>query len=358
VAVVAGSLSVPASAHEIGTTRVTATVGAANYSIEVVVDPPSLLGRLESLAGQPRSGELPAADYRARIDALQKQFLSQVDIRFDGQRVVPHFAYTAGVHTDALAEELGPAPATIHLTGPVPARAGALTWSYSLTAASYAFAAGRDGAKGEIEWLEGPQASRPFALEGATGTLSRGQIAWTYFSLGFTHIVPKGLDHILFVLGLFFFSRRIRPMLWQVTAFTIAHSITLALSIYGVVRIAPGIVEPLIALSIAYVAMENIFTSQLRPWRIALVAGFGLLHGMGFAGVLTELGLPRSEFVTALITFNAGVEAGQLAVIGGAFVLVAYWTSHREWYRRRIVVPASAAIALVGVYWTVERLLS
>ena len=152
-------------------------------------------------------------------------------------------------------------------------------------------------------------------------------------------------------------GRRLRPMLWQVTAFTVAHSITLALSIYGVVRIAPAIVEPLIALSIAYVAVENLFTSHLRPWRIALVSAFGLLHGMGFAGVLSELGLPRSEFVTALITFNAGVEAGQLAVITGAFVLVAYWTSHREWYRRRIVVPASATIALVGVFWTIQRLL-
>jgi len=105
------------------------------------------------------------------------------------------------------------------------------------------------------------------------------------------------------------------------------------------------------------VAVENIFTSQLRPWRIALVSAFGLLHGMGFAGVLSELGLPRSEFVTALVTFNAGVEAGQLAVIAGVFVLVAGWASHREGYRQRIVVPASATIALVGVYWTVQRLL-
>jgi HupE/UreJ protein len=351
------TIAASAAAHEIGTTRVSARIGASDYAIDLVVDPPSLLGRLESLAGQPRSGPLSSSEYQARIEALQQEFLSQVDMRFDGQRAASLFSYAASVQTDPLARELGPGPATIRLTGGVPSGARVLTWKYALTGGSYAFAVARDRAKPEVEWLEGAQISRPFALEAAASPLTRGRIAWNYFMLGFTHIVPKGLDHILFVLGLFFFSRRVRPMLWQVTAFTIAHSITLALSIYGVVRLAPAVVEPLIALSIAYVAIENIFTSQLKPWRVALVFAFGLLHGMGFAGVLGGLGLPRSEFLTALVTFNAGVEAGQLAVIAGAFLLVAHWTGQREWYRRRIVVPASATIALVGVYWTVQRLL-
>src|SRR5438094_3776756 len=113
-----------------------------------------------------------------------------------------------------------------------------------------------------------------------------------------TREVPKGLDHMLFVLGIFLLSRRLRQVLAQVSAFTIAHSVTLALSIYGLVSVSPNIVEPLIAASIAYVAIENIFMSELKPWRLALVFGFGLLHGMGFAGALKELGLPRSEFVT------------------------------------------------------------
>src|SRR6266567_6510893 len=104
------------------------------------------------------------------------------------------------------------------------------------------------------------------------------------------------------------------------------------------------IVEPMIALSIAYVAIENIFLSELKPRRIALVFAFGLLHGMGFAGALRDLGLPRSEFVTALVTFNVGVEAGQLAVIGVAFLAVGWHCSRHAWYRRRIVVPASAMI--------------
>ena len=125
---------------------------------------------------------------------------------------------------------------------------------------------------------------------------------------------------------------------------------------YGLVSVPPRIVEPLIALSIAYVAIENIFRSELKSWRVALVFAFGLLHGMGFAGALKELGLPRSEFVTALLTFNAGVEAGQLAVIGAAFAIVGWHCANRAWYRSRIVVPASVLIACTAVYWTIERL--
>ena len=124
---------------------------------------------------------------------------------------------------------------------------------------------------------------------------------------------------------------------------------------YGVVAVSPRIVEPLIALSIAYVAIENVFLSELKSWRIALVFAFGLLHGMGFAGALREVGLPRAEFATALVMFNAGVEAGQLTVIGVAFVLVG-WHFARAWYRSCIVVPASVAIATVAVYWTIARL--
>src|SRR5207302_7647579 len=127
-------------------------------------------------------------------------------------------------------------------------------------------------------------------------------------------------------------------------------------SMYGVVAVSPRIVEPMIALSIAYVAIENVFLSELKSWRVALVFAFGLLHGMGFAGALKELGLPRSEFVTALFTFNVGVEAGQLTVIGTAFLLVGWHCAPRDWYRSRIVVPASLAFPCTAVYWTIERL--
>jgi len=126
---------------------------------------------------------------------------------------------------------------------------------------------------------------------------------------------------------------------------------------YGVVSLPSRVVEPLIALSITYVAVENLITHELKPWRLALVFSFGLLHGMGFAGVLKELGLPRSEFLTALLTFNLGVEGGQLTVIAIACFCV-MWFRQQDWYHRRIVVLASMVIATIGVYWTIARVVS
>ncbi len=190
---------------------------------------------------------------------------------------------------------------------------------------------------------------------------SAGQAGWAVFGryiiVGFEHIVPKGLDHILFVLGLFFFSRHWRPLLIQITAFTAAHTITLALAVLGLVTLPAHIVEPLIALSIVYVAVENIFAPRLRLWRPALVFGFGLLHGLGFASVLMEVGLSSAHLFAGLIGFNAGVELGQLAVVIAAMLTVAVPFGRREWYRQAIALPCSVAIAGVGAYWFIERTL-
>ena len=178
-----------------------------------------------------------------------------------------------------------------------------------------------------------------------------------FIPVGFDHILPKGLDHILFVIGLFLFSARWKPLLWQVSAFTVAHTITLALASLGVVTVSPRIVEPLIAISIAYVAIENIFTSRMAPWRPALIFAFGLLHGLGFASVLSDFGLPGAGLVYALVGFNIGVEIGQLVVIALCFALVGYWFRNASWYRARVTIPASALIAVTGLWWTIERTL-
>ena len=143
----------------------------------------------------------------------------------------------------------------------------------------------------------------------------------------------------------------------QVSTFTIAHSITLALTMYGIVSLPATVVEPMIALSIVYIAVENLLVSDLKPWRLALVFSFGLLHGMGFAGVLRDLGLPRPQFLTALVSFNLGVEGGQLFVVAAASLAVAYWRQRPLVYRRLIVQPASVLIALIGLLWTVQRVL-
>jgi hypothetical protein len=237
----------------------------------------------------------------------------------------------------------------------MPRDATRLRWLYGLVGDRYPLEIRKPDGTSTIEWIDGTNWSDVIDLSRAFTRPTRLEIAREYLWLGYTHILPNGADHILFVLGLFLLSARMAPLLMQVTAFTIAHSITLALSIYGVVSLPPAIVEPLIALSIAYVAIENIFTRELQPWRVALVFMFGLLHGLGFAGVLRELGLPRGEFLTALLTFNAGVELGQLTIIGLAFAAVGTFMK-RPWYRRTIVEPCSCAIAAVGIYWTLTRL--
>lgn len=176
-----------------------------------------------------------------------------------------------------------------------------------------------------------------------------------YIVIGFEHILPKGLDHILFVVGIFLLSTQLRPIFWQVTAFTVAHTVTLGMGAAGIFELDPGIVEPLIAASIVYVAVENIWLKGLSPWRPFVVFGFGLLHGLGFAGVLYEIGIPEGQFLITLLSFNVGVELGQLAVIAICFALVGIWFGKKPWYRARVTVPGSLIIAAVGAYWFFER---
>lgn len=177
----------------------------------------------------------------------------------------------------------------------------------------------------------------------------------SYIGVGFDHIVPKGLDHILFVLGLFFLAYKIGPLLWQITAFTLAHTITLALGALDLVRISPDIVEPLIAASIVYVGIENVFARRLVPWRPLVVFAFGLLHGLGFASVLQDFGLGEDNFVAKLIGFNVGVEVGQLAVIAATVLCFGVLFGKAPWYHHRIAIPVSLGIALIAFFWVLER---
>ena len=180
---------------------------------------------------------------------------------------------------------------------------------------------------------------------------------YNYLTIGFLHIVPKGLDHILFVIGLFLFSPKFKPLLIQVSAFTLAHTITIFLGVLNILSISPQIVEPIIALSIVYVGIENIFIRNISIRRPIVVFIFGLLHGLGFAGVISEIGLSKAHFVTSLISFNVGVELGQLFVIVGCYFGFAYWIKEKPWYKKYFTNTLSILIALVGIYWFVERVI-
>jgi hypothetical protein len=177
-----------------------------------------------------------------------------------------------------------------------------------------------------------------------------------YLRLGFRHIVPEGTDHILFVLGLFFLGITWRKLIAQTSVFTVAHATTLFLSTYGIFRLPSRYVEPAIALSIAFIAIENVFRPKLGPGRLAIVFGFGLIHGLGFASSLSDVPFPKHDFIVALLGFNFGVDAGQLFVIALAFLAVG-WFRNRPWFRARIAVPCSLAIAAVGLFWAVQRII-
>jgi hypothetical protein len=143
---------------------------------------------------------------------------------------------------------------------------------------------------------------------------------------------------------------------WQSTAFTVAHSITLGLAMYHVVTPPSKIIEPLISLSILFVAMENILSPKLKPSRIGIVFLFGLVHGLGFASSLSEMGLPQNAYLTSLISFNVGVELGQLTVIIIAFMLVGKWFGNKPFYRKIVVIPVSVIIVFIATFWTIQRI--
>jgi hydrogenase/urease accessory protein HupE len=335
IATVLLALAAPAvQSHELGKIQVYASFQKdGTYWIDIPLDP-------EHLA----PGD--------KIQQLQRSLAGGATVSFDGKPVAPK-AEIAPPDPSA-----PPGRTTLRLSGAIPGGARAFTWSQTEKIGSYPLILQNEGDESSVwQWLEGGgPASLPFSLAETVIPPTRGEVVRQYLKLGFTHIVPAGPDHILFVLGIFLLSRRVKPILQQVTAFTLAHTLTLGLSIYGVISLPASIVEPLIALSIVFVAVENILTPELRPSRVALVFAFGLLHGLGFAGVLSELGLPRSEFLTALLSFNVGVEGGQLAVIAVAFLLLGLPFRSQSWYRQRVVVPASCLIAAVGLYWSVQRM--
>ena len=186
--------------------------------------------------------------------------------------------------------------------------------------------------------------------------LSDGDLFSNYLQQGFTHIIPLGLDHILFILCVFFLNTDIKKIILQASIFTLAHSITLALAVYGYINPPSSIIEPIIALSIAFLAIENIFYQKVKPWRLIMIFIFGLVHGMGFAGALDELGMPSYSFATALISFNIGVELGQLAIIFFMYFITLKISNQTIWYRKRIVIPANIIIGMVAFYWTIERI--
>lgn len=362
LAVVLAVLSSPAWAHEVQPSVLDLTLadGTATVAVDATVEP--FIAGID-LDGLANTNDSARSDENDRLRALPPAELSEAlraawpDLSEDLQLLVDGTPVPLELEEISVPEVGDPElPRTTRFTaaGPLPEGDAPVVVAWAPRLGGVAIRQMGEGQEGYTGYLASGGESDPIPRAGGSG-----QGAWaaflTYVPVGFEHIVPLGLDHILFVLGLFFLSMNLRPLLAQVTAFTAAHTVTLALAALGIVSIPGSVVEPLIAASIVYVGVENVLSRGMRPWRPVVVLLFGLLHGLGFAGVLSEYGLGSSNFVAKLIGFNVGVELGQLAVIAFAFLAVGLWFGDKPWYKARIANPASIVIAIVGTYWFVER---
>ncbi|MEJ2330392.1 MAG: HupE/UreJ family protein [Gammaproteobacteria bacterium] len=302
---------------------------------------------------------LPPDALREKFVPFEKTLLERIDMLADGLEVelaiekvtIPEPGYTKV-----------PRISVIELTGTLDRSTKELGWYYPAAFGDNAVRVRQVDEENEQwhwsewQWIRDDSVSKPFPLDELFTRLPVHEVVLNYISIGFDHILPRGTDHILFIVGIFLLSVQLRPLLWQVTMFTIAHTITLGLAMTGYLDIPERIVQPLIALSIAWIGIENVFLPHLSKHRLAIVFAFGLLHGIGFAEALAEFGMPDGAFMTALISFNIGVELGQVAIIGLCLLTFGLWFRNRGWYRTLFVIPASLFIAAVGLFWMYDRL--
>lgn len=353
----------PAQAHLLNMTRVLLEVDpAADGTFELTVDiGQSLLSPTEYLA-LARADEEEQAE---RLEPILAAIADGVIITIDGQPLPRQFtdAQFVAESLAAIANPLTPQMATLRFALPpligeqleVSLAPGfELPWPWLVRIDS----ARRDLPSSRLLTPDRRASGAVPLGAGDAGLMSSDGVFYTvlvYIGLGILHIVPGGLDHVLFILGLFLVGGTFRELLILVSCFTVAHTVTLGTAILGVFAPPASIVEPLIAASIVYVGLEALFGFSKAVARYAVVFAFGLLHGLGFASVLGAIGLPDGQYVQALLAFNVGVELGQLLILGAAFLLLGAFRS-RRWYVTCIVNPGAMVVAGVGAYWLLGRL--
>lgn len=354
-----------ADAHILNMTRVTLALDTERTgTLEVQIDlGQSLLTPEEYLA----LARAPASQQGARLAPILERLTDALSIEVDGialPRVFSSAEFVAD-SIDAIRNPLTPQMATLRWTLPATeaeAEAVDVLLAESLEV-PWPCLVRVDSSRRELPVSRLLSADRRTsgmvdlrdggARDAAAGGL--GDIAVVYGWLGIEHIVPKGMDHMLFILGLFLVGGALRELLILVSCFTVAHTITLGASTLGVIALPASIVEPLIAASIVYVGLEALFGGQHQRMRYAIVFAFGLLHGLGFASVLREIGLPDGRFLFSLLSFNVGVEIGQLIVLGAAFLLLGALRG-RAFYDRWVATTGATFVAGAGTYWLIQLL--
>jgi hypothetical protein len=332
LSVVATASTVAVDAHEAGSTRVVASFTPdRRYAIELTTDASTLLARLEVAARQPRSSPSTIADYRRGFVTSCGEVAAHLEVAFDG---TPAPVLPACVVDDAVTGS-DPAVAslgvTVRLRGAIPAGARRFTWKYGLISTTYALTlASSDGAADETQWLEGDQVSAVALLDRVAAPAARARAVDRYFRFGFSRFLPNGPGQILFVLGMVLLNRRLRSVLWQVGTFSLAYSVTLAVTADRLVRMSPSTLAALIVLSVMYVAFDHLLGARLRVARLGIIAGFGVIHGVAFAAAVRQFALPGAPSVADLFWFNAGIGSGELVLIVGACLVTGNWACRRE----------------------------
>ena len=333
------ALAQPVAAHTIGVSRGEYRASAAGLEAELIFARPELESAVPGLDGD-GDGVLTAAEVAAGQSGLAALVASGVLVEAGSRRC------EGGLERADLTEQDGIAlRATYRCEG-----AGALSVRLGLLESlslGHRHIATATTAEGQTVHAVLYEKSAELRLNAAGGN-----IALQLFRMGIQHILT-GYDHLLFLLGLILVGGRLRSLMVVITAFTVAHSLTLGLAALGLWAPSPRLVEPAIALSIAYVGIENWFVRDARR-RWLITFPFGLIHGFGFAGALREISLPSGQIPLALASFNVGVEAGQLAVL--ALVLPGIlWLGRRSWFAQRGVRMVSTVIAVAGLVWFVQR---
>jgi hypothetical protein len=303
--------------------------------------------------------EMDPDERRRRVDELRERLARQVVIRFDGEPAWPTIDFPEMRDGAAGRDPRASLPGSIaRFRGRAPE--GATAFTIQLDPLFGPVMAGfRRGGDPKLEnlLLAAGVESEPIPLYGGSGLMGALSVASGCLTLGFQHVLPTGFDHVLLVLGLYLLNTRLRSMLAQISAFTLGHTVALALSVYGLVSMPAWLVEPVMTLAVVYVALENVVSAELKPWRSAMVFGLGLLHGLASSGSILELGLSPSAYPIALLAYNLGFGLAMVAVAGLA-LLASGWLRSRAWYRLRITVPVSLLLAAVALIWTVVRVLA
>lgn len=342
------------SAHELERTEITLSFNRDGaFVLEIANDPNWLLLRLESFAGgQVPAGMTPEARDR-RLAELSAVFIDRVVLFVDGREIRPQAADYVAPRPQT-PDDPYPPQGLFRLRGRMPADAKTLRWLYGLVIDPYQLTIRWADGASSGEWIDGSNWSGVINLAGQFRQTTRLDTVREYVRLGFRDVLPQGVDQLLFVLGLFLLTIDVRTIAVQLLTLWLGSSLGLVLATYGILSPSLSAIEPLIAIAIAYVAIENLITSALKPWRLVLVFLFGMIFGAKSAAVLSIPIASIEAPLVAVLSFVAGTAAAQATAVAAAAFAVA-WYRHQPWYHRRIVVPASLSIAVVGIYWTLLR---